>query len=353
MAFRFTRDKLIIYLCITTGYLIHWVHDDLTLHPDEFVVSLLNNTWQVICVVGLNFLYFEYALPFATSGKINRAVAIPTSIVIHLIVLATGLYAWRVFGIVINIYHPFRIYPGVGEALSGSLRFTVGSFLVFAVFKLFFDYTQLKYEGQQVRLEKKQAELLFLKSQINPHFLFNTLNNIYSLSQYQPQLVSETVLRLSKILRYLLYETSNEFITIEKEIKILTDYIDLEKLRYNETVTIDFKYEVEDGSDMIPPLLLIPLVENAFKHGVSLSRGKRFVDVTCALRERQLHFVVKNSIPMVIGNTTPDYEETKGNIGLTNLRRRLDLLYKNFKLTTEQKDSIFTADLKINLASHV
>lgn len=224
---------------------------------------------------------------------------------------------------------------------------------LFAVFKLFFDYTQLKYEGQKARLEKKQAELLFLKSQINPHFLFNTLNNIYSLSQYQPQLVSESVLRLSKILRYLLYETGNEFITIEKEIKILADYIDLEKLRYNETVTIDFNYEIKDFSETIPPLLLLPLVENAFKHGVSISRGKRFVDVKCVLQERKLHFVVKNSIPIAIGNSTPDYEETKDHIGLSNLRRRLDLLYKDFELVTEQKDSIFTAMLKINLSNHV
>jgi two-component system, LytTR family, sensor kinase len=351
MAVRFTRDRVILYLCITAGYLIHWIHEDLTSNADQFAVSLLNNTWQVICVVGLNLLYFEYALPFATSGKINRVVSIATSIVIHLTALAIGLYVWRVIGMKINIYHPFRSYMGAGAALSGSFRFVVGSFLVFAVFKLFFDYTKLKYEGQQARLEKKQAELLFLRSQINPHFLFNTLNNIYSLSQYQPQLVSESVLRLSKILRYLLYETSNEFITIDKEIKILTDYIDLEKLRYNEAVTIDFNYEIEDLSEMMPPLLLIPLVENAFKHGVSIARGKRFVDVKCVVKERELNFVVKNSIP--IGNASTDYSETKDNIGLSNLKRRLSLLYKEFDLVTQQRDSIFTAVLKINLSSHV
>ncbi len=281
-----------------------------------------------------------------------------SSIVVHLVVFAFGLYGWRSLGILVGIYNPFRSFSDTGEALSSAFRFTPGVFVLFAVFKLFFDYTQLKYEGQQVRLEKKQAELLFLKSQINPHFLFNTLNNIYSLAQYQPQLVSESVLRLSKILRYLLYETGNEFITIEKEIKTLTDYIDLEKLRYNENVAIDFNCEIEDLSVMIPPLLLIPLVENAFKHGVSISRGKRFVDVKCVVRERKLHFVVKNTIPMAPdsyrdGNSTSGYEETKDNIGLSNLRRRLDLLYKTFELVTEQKDSIFTAVLKINLSSHV
>lgn len=352
MTSRYTKDKLILYLSITLVFLIHWIYNDLVLNPGEFTVSLLNNLWRVIYVVGVNLLYFEYALPFVTSRKNNRVISIVFSIVIHLVVFMLGLYGWRALGILINIYNPFSRLTGV-EAFYSVARFTPGVFVLFAVFKLFFDYTQLRYEGEKVRFEKKQAELLFLKSQINPHFLFNTLNNIYSLSQYQPQLVSESVLRLSKILRYLLYETSNEFITIEKEIKILTDYIDLEKLRYNETVTIDFNYEIENLSEMIPPLLLIPLVENAFKHGISISRGKRFVDVKCILQERKLHFVVKNSIPIVIETSTSNYAETKDNIGLSNLRRRLSLLYKDFDLVTEQKNSTFTAVLKINFLSHV
>ena len=353
IASRFTTERFILYFSITATYVLLWKHTDLAAHPGELAVSLPNNLWQVIYVVGLNLLYFEYALPFVTSGKINRVVAIVSSIVVHLVIFMTGLYAWRVLGMIINVYEPFMKATNGRATFSDIVRFTPGAFILFGVFKLFFDYSQLKYEGQKIRTEKKQAELLFLKSQINPHFLFNTLNNIYSLSQHQPQLVSESVLRLSKILRYLLYETSHEFITIDKEIKILTDYIDLEKLRYSDTVTIDFNYDIEDLSEMMPPLLLIPLVENAFKHGVSVSRGKRFVDVKCVLKKRKLHFVVKNSTPMTNGSSTSDYEETKDHIGLSNLRRRLSLLYKNFELVTEQKDSIFTAVLKINLSSHV
>jgi two-component system, LytTR family, sensor kinase len=348
MAGRFKKDQFILYLCITIGFLVHWIHGDLESRPGNFGISFVNNLWQVIYVVGVNSLYFEYALPFVTSRKNNRVFSILLSLVIHLIVFMIGLIAWWFLGMYLNIYHPFRSFSDLGDAFSHVGRVTPGAFIVFAVAKLFFDYTQLKYEGQKVQVEKKQAELLFLKSQINPHFLFNTLNNIYSLSQHQPKLVSESVLRLSKILRYLLYETSNEFTSIEKEIKILTDYIDLEKLRYSENVAIDFNYDIEDFSEMIPPLLLIPLVENAFKHGVSISRGKRFVDVRCALKEGTLRFVVRNS-----SYSTADYDKTKDNIGLSNLRRRLDLLYKTYELITEQKDSIFTADLTIKLSSHV
>lgn len=345
MAGRFKKDQVILYSSITIVYLFFWIHT--YPYPGKFAVSLLNNLWQVIFVVGINILYFEYVLPFVTSRKSYRYIAVPASVLIHLIVFVIGLYAWRELGMLLNIYDPFKKVSGVGTKISNIILFTPGAFFLFAVFKLFFEYTQLKYEGQQVRLEKKQAELLFLKAQINPHFLFNTLNNIYSLSQYRQELVSESVLRLSKILRYLLYETDNDFITIDKEIKIINDYLDLERLRYNETVTIDFKDDIEDDSDVMPPLLLIPLVENAFKHGVSESRGNRFVHVMFTVQKGQLHFTVQNS------SEAADRQEIKENIGLSNLRRRLTLLYKEFDLVTEQKDSVFTAILKINLASHV
>jgi two-component system LytT family sensor kinase len=341
-------EKFILYLSVTAGFLILWVHNDQAAHPGKFWISFLNNSWQVIYVMAINLLYFEYALPLITTGKINRVIGIVLSILVHLVVFAFGLYAWRTLGAHLNIYNSLRNFSTAGAAFFDVVKLTPGAFLLFAVFKLFFDYTQLKFEGQKARAEKKQAELLFLKSQINPHFLFNTLNNIYSLSQYQSHLVSESILRLSKILRYLLYETGNEFITIDKEINILTDYIDLEKLRYNETVSIEFTNEIENLSETIPPLLLIPLVENAFKHGVSVSRGNRFVEVKCVLKQRQLHFIVRNS-----SYITADYEQIKDNIGLSNLRRRLELLYKDFDFVTEQKDSVFTAVLKINLSSHV
>ncbi len=348
MVWRFKRDRFILYVAITSVFLIHWVHNDLESSSHGFGVSLINNLWQVIYVVGINVLYFEFALPWVINGKINRAIAIPASIIIHLVILAMGLYLWRYLGILLHVYNPLRIFPDEGNAISSAVRLTPGAFLVFAVFKLFFDYARLKYERQQIQTEKKQAELLFLKSQINPHFLFNTLNNIYSLSQHQPKLVSESILRLSKILRYLLYETSNEFITIDKEIKILTNYIDLEKLRYNEDISINFNYEIENFAETIPPLLLIPLVENAFKHGVSQFKGKRFVDVKCVMRSQQLIFVVNNS-----SYSSPEKQEVKDNIGLSNLRRRLQLLYGDFELITEQNKSVFTAKLTINLLSHV
>jgi LytS/YehU family sensor histidine kinase len=145
----------------------------------------------------------------------------------------------------------------------------------------------------------------------------------------------------------MLYETSGKYIPIEQEIKIISDYIELEKLRYDDSLRINFNYDIEDMKQAIPPLLLIPLVENAFKHGVSETRGQPFVDIHLAVNKRQLSFVVKNS-------TEDDSEKgVKENIGLSNLRRQLELLYKYYDLTVQQNGSVFIATLKINLASHV
>jgi LytS/YehU family sensor histidine kinase len=153
---------------------------------------------------------------------------------------------------------------------------------------------------------------------------------------------------LSKILRFTLYEASGEFIATEQELKIINDYIALEKLRYDESLRINFNYDVEDIKQALPPLLLIPLVENAFKHGASETRNSPFVDIHLSIKNRQLLFVVKNSI-----DTNDEERNVKENIGLSNLRRQLELLYTDYNLSVQQRESVFTATLKINLSSHV
>ena len=146
----------------------------------------------------------------------------------------------------------------------------------------------------------------------------------------------------------MLYETGGEFISVEQELKIVTDYIELEKLRYDESLRVNFNYDVEDMRQALPPLLLIPLVENAFKHGVSETRGYPFVDIHLSIKKRRLEFVVKNS-----SETSGAESTVKENIGLSNLRRQLELLYTDYNLFVQQGDTVFTTVLKINLASHV
>ena len=145
----------------------------------------------------------------------------------------------------------------------------------------------------------------------------------------------------------MLYETGGDFIAIEQELKIITDYIALEQLRYDESLRVNFNNDIEDMKQALPPLLLIPLVENAFKHGVSETRGMPYVDIHLSVNKRQLLFVVKNSAELFSEGSA------KENIGLSNLRRQLELLYKEFDLSVQQGESVFNTTLKINLASHV
>ncbi len=170
------------------------------------------------------------------------------------------------------MHTPLKVFPSLDEHLENRMGYSAGSVFFFGIIRHIYNYTRLKQAAQTLRIEKQQAELIYLKSQTNPHFLFNTLNNIYSLARDKSDLAPESILRLSKILRFMLYETGGAYIAIEQELKIITDYIELEKLRYDETLLINLNHDLEDMRQALPPLLLIPLVENAFKHGVSETR---------------------------------------------------------------------------------
>jgi LytS/YehU family sensor histidine kinase len=258
------------------------------------------------------------------------------------------MYGWRQLGIELHVYAGLTKFATLNKALTAQMAYSVGSIFFFGVIRHIYNYTKLKQATQQLLIEKQTAELNYLKSQTNPHFLFNTLNNIYSLARDKSDLAPESILRLSKILRFMLYETGGEYISIEQEIKVIDDYIALEKLRYDESLVVGFRTDIEDMRQALPPLLLIPLVENAFKHGVAETRHQPFVDIHLSVRQRQLLFIVRNS------SERPSREETvKENIGLANLRRQLELLFTDHQLSVVQGDADFTATLKINLASHV
>jgi LytS/YehU family sensor histidine kinase len=277
----------------------------------------------------------------------NILIAIPL-IWIHLLLYSFGLYGWRWIGIQLHLYTSLKTWDTASHGAEAHMAYSVASVFFFGIIRHIYYYLKLRQSAQQLRIEKQEAELNYLRSQTNPHFLFNTLNNIYSLSRDKSDLAPESILRLSKILRYMLYEAGGDYAAIEQELKIISDYIALEQLRYDESLRVNFNYDIEDKKQAVPPLLLISLVENAFKHGVSETRGNPFVDIHLSIKNRQLVFVVKNSIEAIGEEKT-----VKENIGLSNLRRQLELLYNDYDLSVKQDASVFTATLKINLASHV
>ncbi|MDB5223658.1 MAG: histidine kinase [Chitinophagaceae bacterium] len=345
----FDIKRFTFYLWVGMGYFILGVLTTLGGYPGRFFPVVINNAWGCVYLIPLNFILFEYTIPFILRKRksiINNIFPGILLLWIYMMLYSYGSYLWRMLGIQLHVYTALKAFPSLGHLLQNQMGYSVGSVVFFGIIRHIYNYIKLKQAQQQLRIEKQAAELNYLRSQTNPHFLFNTLNNIYSLTRDKSDLAPESILRLSKILRFMLYETGGEYISIEQELKVIDDYIALEKLRYDDSLRVNFKNDIEDIRQAVPPLLLIPLVENAFKHGVSETRGNPFVDIHLSVNKRQLVFVVKNS-------SEASEENVKENIGLTNLRRQLELLFTKYDLSVKQDGAVFTAILKINLASHV
>ena len=341
---KFNKDRIRFYLKIALVFLLLNLFGDLVRSPETFLKQAINEVWQLFYLFFVIFLLFEYTIPFLKLTW-KRILVTPFLFFGYLFLFTLGFYAWILIGKGMNIYSSLKTFKSTQDALSNYFPKSVGAVFFFGILKHYFTYQNLKEIAQKLRIEKQEAELNYLKSQTNPHFLFNTLNNIYSLARDKSDLAPESILRLSKILRFMLYETGGEYIAIEDELKIIDDYIALEKLRYDDTLNINFNYDIEDMKQALPPLLLIPLVENAFKHGVSETRNQPFIDIHLSVNQRLLKFVVRNS-------TETNLIEMKENIGLSNLRRQLELLYSDHDLSVQQSESVFDATLNINLASH-
>lgn len=341
--------NLRLYLWIGAVYLGLAVISDLIRDHKTIGITFWNDLWRTIYIVAVSNLLYEYIIPYIRKkrGFFKKVVLSFGALFFYIFLFTLGIYAWRGIGIILHIFTPLTPFSSFSEGASELFGLSLFSVIFFGIISHTYNHFQLRRIAQQLRIEKQEAELNYLKSQTNPHFLFNTLNNIYSLARDKSDLAPESILRLSKILRFMLYETSGAYIAIEQELKIISDYIALEQLRYDETLQINFNYDIEDMKQALPPLLLMPLVENAFKHGVSETRNQPFVDIHLSVRNRHLTFQVKNSAEI------SEDGKVKENIGLSNLRRQLELLYTDYKLSVQQGDSAFTATLKINLASHV
>lgn len=196
---------------------------------------------------------------------------------------------------------------------------------------------------KELTQSKAEVELNFLRSQLNPHFLFNTLNNIYSLARKKSDLAPESILKLSQILDYLIYECKQEMIPLRKELEIIRDYIELEHLRHGDRLRLHWEESIQAPEFKIPPLLLLTLVENAFKHGGA--RDQRFnLTINVLQVSEKLEFMVQNTIKLDHNNQ----QKVNGGIGLSNLTKQLELLYPDrYALTTMANGQIFTTTLKI------
>lgn len=238
---------------------------------------------------------------------------------------------------------PFNIPKSIKNVLSIYPAVALGAFI-----KITKHFYNEESKSQELRQQKLQAELNFLKGQIHPHFLFNTLNNLYALTLKKSENSPEVVLKLSELLSFMLYECNSRTVPLSKELKLIENYIALEKIRYDDRLTITYKTEGDVSQNQIPPMLLLPFVENAFKHGTSDSIDEVWVNIHIQVDDRSLSLSVENSngYDTVEKN---EFEYQKG-IGLKNVRRRLELLYEDhYTLETNDTEDQYAVSLTIEL----
>ena len=196
----------------------------------------------------------------------------------------------------------------------------------------------------ETQLKLKEQELNYLKMQIHPHFLFNTLNTMYGFAIKKADETPEMILKLSNLLDHLLYQADKPFVSLTEEINHLKDYIALEQLRFNDTLKVSFNYEGISDTLKIAPMLLIPFVENSFKHG-TIKNGMLQIDINIGCEKEKLSFFIKN--------TSQNNSNERLGIGLENIKKRLEILYKNnYSLDITRDNSHFQVKLEIHTNSH-
>lgn len=237
-----------------------------------------------------------------------------------------------------NVNPPFKVFGFYNHILASILisGFAMG---LGVMEKL----KQNEKKQKEMEKEKLNSELAFLKNQVSPHFFFNTLNNIYALIGIDGPTAQDSVLKLSKMMRYLLYESEQGETMMSHEIDFMNNYIDLMKLRLSPRVDLQISFPKDFSDFSIPPLLFIPFIENAFKHGVS-SRDRSFINIRMKIENEQIFFVSENSI----GKSSQAGDMQHSGIGLENVRKRLNLLFAGkHELKIDQSETVFRVELSI------
>ncbi len=281
------------------------------------------------------------------------------ALIIHVLTSEIVLYHFRLFTRLFSLDELPRLYTRYAEPLN-QLQFWQApldptivwlfsfslfyNYLLYAVgLKAFKDLFTLKLRQTELERENLRLEFDFLKAQISPHFLFNTLNNIYSFSIKSPTKVGDTILKLADLMRYSLYETNEEQVPLSNELTFLTSYIELQRIRHEDYVQIFFEVIGQPGVQVIPPLLLIIFVENAFKHGLQASAQASWVRIRVNVSATSLQLEVTNSVP-------PKTKNQLGGIGLSNVRKRLTHFYpSHHRLDIREEANCFTVNLTIQL----
>ena len=281
--------------------------------------------------------YFQFFVGFALSAYLFSALGRMSMIYLAEPFIRTDFQQESVLEILTDPLYLLSVYfPGIYLIV----------FIFYALKNVKARYEE-KHHMAVLQKEKTSNELQFLKTQIHPHFLFNTLNNLYALAIEQSPKVPEVILKLSEMLDYMLYTCADPLVPVEKEIQFIETYIELESLRYGKKLDLQFDHDIGETSYKMAPLLLLSLVENAFKHGV---RGNQnpLVRIDLKIEKQELYFEVFNNKPALVNSSL---NEKKIGIGTSNIQKQLDLLYpQQYELFTEDEIDYYSVSLSIPLS---
>ncbi|MCX6269586.1 MAG: histidine kinase [Bacteroidetes bacterium] len=300
------------------------------------VLRALLNGSLFIMVFYVNLLWL---IPALFSRKRYFLYLLSSLGLIAVFIVLRVLFRDNLFGEPVGMIRPTRLFQ--------SEFMIVTSFVFVFGLSIFYRLAQNHFEAvernREIIRQRDEAEFRMLKAQVNPHFLFNTLNNLYSLAYSRSEKTAGAIMSLSEIMRYLIYEAGAAEVPVEKEIRFLTNYVELEKLRIEDPSKVTLVIEHPPADWMITPLIFIAFVENAFKHSGIDTDPEGFIQIFLAFREGGIQFTCENSIPEFTG------QKKDGGVGLANARARLDLMYPGKTgLVIKNSNLVYSVNLNIH-----
>lgn len=295
-------------------------------------------TYFVIYYLVPNYLIPKKYIPFLSFQLIAAIIG--------------GMMLWATWGFILN---PLIFKGPPLDLYSMKIWYKVIDLIYIAslptVLKMLQKHSWQEKQTRKLVEQKLGAELEVLKNQLHPHFLFNTLNNLYSMVLTKHTKAADVVLRLSNMMSYMLYECERPLINLDKEISNLENYIELEKIRYGKRLDVSFETGGDIAGKSIGPLLLLPFLENAFKHGVEKEEQSAWVRINLWVENDELTYLVENSIPQE--SEDEFMPKVQSGIGLSNVKKRLELLYPNSHQFEVKKGDTFLAKLNLKLTNEM
>lgn len=301
-----------------------------------------DGSFHILSLLGISYINYFYFLPrLIRTQEVGRYVLTFGP----LFILLSCLF---LFGkqAILGYYFPEKDWMYSARFAINVIMSAFFAVVCVGLLKFVEDYFELEARRKELENQQLTSELQFLKAQINPHFLFNTLNNLYYLALNQSTRTPEVIARLSGMMRYMLYDSNHPLVPLSKEIEYIENYLNLERLRLDDRVPIIFEVEGNVEGVRIAPLILITFLENAFKHGVSGSADDVFITVKLDVNDGSCHYRVTNSKLAENRKTLTE----KSGIGLQNVRRRLELSYpQRYELRTDETEDRYRVDLQLQL----